>query len=221
LRVNSSELAPCSKEPYVQKEKERKQSMRKYEVMYIIDQDAKDVKATAKKLDDILTADGAKIVESADWGLRDFAYQINHKKKGHYFVVITETTPANINEFQRIAGIDKDVVRTMVINTESEKRYVQTTKLSKTDMLVFKEERKPRSFDRRGPRSEDAKSEGSRSYDRKPVEERAEKTEEVKKPVAEKPAPAKPAAEKAPAKPAAEKAPAKKPAAKKTTEDKK
>jgi small subunit ribosomal protein S6 len=215
--------------------------MRKYEVMYIIDQDAKDVKATAKKLDDILTADGAKIVESADWGLRDFAYQINHKKKGHYFVVITETTPANINEFQRIAGIDKDVVRTMVINTESEKRYVQTTKLSKTDMSVFKEERKPRSFDRRGPRSEDAKSEGSRSYDRKPVEERAEKTEEVKKPVAEKPAPAKPAAEKAPAKPvaekapakkpaaakpaaakpAAEKAPAKKPAAKKTTEDKK
>jgi small subunit ribosomal protein S6 len=163
--------------------------------------------------------------------LRDFAYQINHKKKGHYFVVITETTPANINEFQRIAGIDKDVVRTMVINTESEKRYVQTTKLSKTDMSVFKEERKPRSFDRRGPRSEDAKSEGSRSYDRKPVEERAEKTEEVKKPVAEKPAPAKPAAEKAPAKPvaenlhaakpAAEKAPAKKPAAKKTTEDKK
>jgi small subunit ribosomal protein S6 len=201
--------------------------MRKYEVMYIIDQDAKDVKATAKKLDDILTADGAKIVESADWGLRDFAYQINHKKKGHYFVVITETTPANINEFQRIAGIDKDVVRTMVINTESEKRYVQTTKLSKTDMSVFKEERKPRSFDRRGPRSEDAKSEGSRSYDRKPVEERAEKTEEVKKPVAEKPAPAKPVAEKAPAKkpaaakPAAEKAPAKKPAAKKTTEDKK
>jgi small subunit ribosomal protein S6 len=217
--------------------------MRKYEVMYIIDQDAKDVKATAKKLDDILTADGAKIVESADWGLRDFAYQINHKKKGHYFVVITETTPANINEFQRIAGIDKDVVRTMVINTESEKRYVQTTKLSKTDMSVFKEERKPRSFDRRGPRSEDAKSEGSRSYDRKPVEERAEKTEEVKKPVAEKPAPAKPAAEKASvekaapakkqaaekapakkpaaAKPAAEKATAKKPAAKKTTEDKK
>jgi small subunit ribosomal protein S6 len=201
--------------------------MRKYEVMYIIDQDAKDVKATAKKLDDILTADGAKIVESADWGLRDFAYQINHKKKGHYFVVITETTPANINEFQRIAGIDKDVVRTMVINTESEKRYVQTTKLSKTDMSVFKEERKPRSFDRRGPRSEDAKSEGSRSYDRKPVEERAEKTEEVKKPAAEKPAPAKPAAEKAPAKkpaatkPAAEKEPAKKPAAKKTTEDKK
>jgi small subunit ribosomal protein S6 len=167
--------------------------------------------------------------------LRDFAYQINHKKKGHYFVVITETTPANINEFQRIAGIDKDVVRTMVINTESEKRYVQTTKLSKTDMSVFKEERKPRSFDRRGPRSEDAKSEGSRSYDRKPVEERAEKTEEVKKPAAEKapakpaaekapakkPAAAKPAAEKAPAKPAAEKAPAKKPAAKKTTEDKK
>jgi small subunit ribosomal protein S6 len=201
--------------------------MRKYEVMYIIDQDAKDVKATAKKLDDILTADGAKIVESADWGLRDFAYQINHKKKGHYFVVITETTPANINEFQRIAGIDKDVVRTMVINTESEKRYVQTTKLSKTDMSVFKEERKPRSFDRRGPKSEDAKSEGSRSYDRKPVEERAEKTEEVKKPVAEKPAPAKPVAEKAPAKkpaaakPAAEKAPAKKSAAKKTTEDKK
>src|SRR5699024_5455217 len=130
---------------------------------------------------------------------------INHKKKGYYYVLIVETVPTNINEFQRIAGIDKEVVRTMVINTETEKRYIQSTKLSKTDMTKFKEEKKARSFDRRGSRFEESKSEKA-----KPPNAEDEKTE-VK-------AEEKPAAKKTTtAKAKTEEATEKKPAAKKTT----
>ncbi|QHX36274.1 30S ribosomal protein S6 [Spiroplasma sp. BIUS-1] len=131
--------------------------IRKYEVMYIIDQDTTDIKAVQTKLHDVLTANGGKILESEDWGLKDFAYLIKKKRKGYYTVVIVETDSANINEFERVSRIDKNVVRYQVINTENEKKYVQSTKLSKTDMSKFKEEKKPsRGFDRRMPRRDEA-----------------------------------------------------------------
>lgn len=117
--------------------------IRKYEVMYILDQDVKDAKEIQDKLHGLL-AEGGKIVESADWGLMDFAYEINHKKKGFYSVVIVETTAEAIAEFKRVSGIDKNVVRTLVLNTENVQNYEQTTKLSKTDMTKFEEERRER-----------------------------------------------------------------------------
>ncbi|WP_338972317.1 30S ribosomal protein S6 [Spiroplasma endosymbiont of Panorpa germanica] len=124
--------------------------VRKYEIMYILDQDTSEVKDVQKKLHAILENNGGKIVESADWGLKNFAYPINRKEKGYYTVLISDTSAENINEFQRVAKIDKNVVRVMVINTESEKRYEQTTKLSKTDMSKFKEEKRaPKPFEKR------------------------------------------------------------------------
>ncbi|WP_338969850.1 30S ribosomal protein S6 [Spiroplasma endosymbiont of Labia minor] len=123
--------------------------IRKYEVMYIIDQDAKDLNLITSKLNDALTANGGKIVEQAEWGLKNFAYSINHKNKGYYFVLIVNTEAANINEMKRIAGIDKNVIRVLVINTESESHYEQSTVYAKTDMTKFKEEKKPA-----GPRFE-------------------------------------------------------------------
>ncbi len=144
--------------------------IRKYEIMYILDQDTADVKATQKKLHDVLTSNGGKILESEDWGLKDFAFEINKKKKGHYTVLIVETDSSNILEFQRISRIDKNVVRELVINTENEKKYIQSTKLAKTDMSKYKEEKKPqRSFDRKpGAKRYDDKSNGIKKEYKKP-----------------------------------------------------
>ncbi|WP_051350859.1 30S ribosomal protein S6 [[Acholeplasma] multilocale] len=117
--------------------------IRKYEIMYILDQDVTDAVALQTKLNNILASDG-KIIESEEWGLMDFAYEINHKKKGIYSVVIVETSTAAVAEFERVAGIEKHVVRTLVLNTENVQNYEQTTKLSKTDMTKFEEERRER-----------------------------------------------------------------------------
>lgn len=105
--------------------------IRKYEVMYILDQDLKDTKELSTKLDNILT-EGGKMIKSNDLGLIDFAYEINHKKKGFYRVVIVEATSAAIKEFERVAKIDKNVVRTLVLNTENNKNYEESVELSKT-----------------------------------------------------------------------------------------
>ncbi|ATZ16868.1 30S ribosomal protein S6 [Williamsoniiplasma luminosum] len=114
---------------------------RKYEIMYILDQDVKDTQEVINKLNGILTSEG-KIIESSEWGLMNFAYEINHKKKGYYVVVIVETTSSAVAEFERVTGIDKNVVRTLVLNTENLQNYEQTTKMSKTDMTKYEEERR-------------------------------------------------------------------------------
>lgn len=110
--------------------------------MYILDQDVKEPQEMIKKLNQIISADG-EILESAEWGLMDFAYEINHKKKGYYVVVIANTTPEAIAEFKRITKNDrKNVVRTLVMNTENVQHYIASTKLSKTDMTKYDEERR-------------------------------------------------------------------------------
>lgn len=49
-------------------------------------------------------------------GFRDFAYEINGDKKGYYVVVTISTdSVAGINEFDRIAKINANVVRSLVI----------------------------------------------------------------------------------------------------------
>lgn len=116
--------------------------LKKYEIMYILDENTKEVAETQAKLNNILTTNGGSIIESEDWGLMNFSYEINHKKKGFYFVVVVNTTIESVNEFERISKIDKHVIRTMVLNTENIKNYVQSTKLSKTDMTKFEEERR-------------------------------------------------------------------------------
>ncbi|ACU78404.1 30S ribosomal protein S6 [Mycoplasma mycoides] len=115
--------------------------IKKYEVMYILDQDVKDTKELVTKLDAILAENG-KILESNDLGLLDFTYEINHKKKGFYHVVIVEATTQAIKEFERIAKIDKNVVRTLVLNTENIQNYEQSVVLSKTDMTKYEEEQR-------------------------------------------------------------------------------
>ncbi|PPE04862.1 30S ribosomal protein S6 [Entomoplasma ellychniae] len=117
--------------------------LRKYEVMFILDQDTQDIKALSTKMIDILQKDG-KIIEQNDLGLVEFAYKINHKKKGNYFVVIVEATAEAIKEFERVSNIEKNVIRKLVISIETEKKYEQSVILSKTDMSKYEEERKPR-----------------------------------------------------------------------------
>ncbi|UWD35122.1 30S ribosomal protein S6 [Mycoplasma cottewii] len=132
--------------------------IRKYEVMYILDQDLKDTKELSTKLDNILT-EGGKMIKSNDLGLIDFAYEINHKKKGFYRVVIVEATSAAIKEFERVAKIDKNVVRTLVLNTENNKNYEESVELSKTDMTKFEEEqREKKNFKRASFKREEASS---------------------------------------------------------------
>lgn len=87
--------------------------MKKYELMYIVkdglDEEAR--KAEIEKLHGILTSNGAKLGEVKEWGLRTLAYPIKKQIKGYYVVVKLTAEDAALNEFNRLAKINPNVVR--------------------------------------------------------------------------------------------------------------
>ena len=97
--------------------------MKKYEVMYIVNASLDDaqLEALEKRLYAPITENGGSIDNVDNWGVREFAYEIDHMKKGHYVVVNLTANNAGIQEFQRLCRINNNVIRTMVVKTESEK----------------------------------------------------------------------------------------------------
>ena len=77
-----------------------------------------EVKATAKKFQDILINDGAKVIEFVEMGQRDLAYEIKKLKTGYYFVITCESNDKAIKEFDRLALIDSNIIRHLIVNKE-------------------------------------------------------------------------------------------------------
>ncbi|WP_071461054.1 30S ribosomal protein S6 [Bacillus massilinigeriensis] len=94
--------------------------MRKYEIMYIIRPNIEDEakKALVERFAGILTDNGSEIVEAKDWGKRRLAYEINDFRDGYYQLVRVNAEPAAVEEFSRLAKINEDIIRHMVIKEE-------------------------------------------------------------------------------------------------------
>ncbi|WEV44979.1 30S ribosomal protein S6 [Streptococcaceae bacterium ESL0687] len=97
--------------------------MTKYEILYIIrpniDEEAK--KALVERFDGILTDNGATIIESKDWEKRRLAYEIKNFNEGLYHIVNIEaaTDAAATSEFDRLAKINGDILRHMIVKVEA------------------------------------------------------------------------------------------------------
>lgn len=94
----------------------------KYEVMYIIrpniDEEAKTV--LVDRFDAILKDNGAEILESKDWEKRRLAYEIKDFREGIYHIIKVSSTNADgINEFDRLAKINDDIIRHMIVKEEN------------------------------------------------------------------------------------------------------
>lgn len=95
--------------------------MNKYEIMFIISPVIEEaaVKQLVKDFEKVLTDNAAKIVKTTDWGLRELAYDIKKQKKGHYFIFNIEANDsAAINEFDRLALLNENILRHMIIKEE-------------------------------------------------------------------------------------------------------
>ncbi|BCB06095.1 30S ribosomal protein S6 [Bacillus sp. KH172YL63] len=94
--------------------------MRKYEVMYIVrpNLDDESKKAVVERFDNVLTTNGAEIIESKDWGKRRLAYEINDFRDGFYQLVKMNATSDAVNEFDRLAKISDDIIRHIVVKEE-------------------------------------------------------------------------------------------------------
>ncbi len=115
--MNSSSSAPCQKWPF---RPEGGVQMSKYEVMYIINANVDEEKRTAliEQLNGIITSEGGKIVRVDEWGMKEFAYEIDDMTKGYYVIVTFEAENEALNEFDRLMRINPSVVRFMIVNID-------------------------------------------------------------------------------------------------------
>ena len=94
--------------------------MRLYESVFIARQDitSAQVEAMADEFAEIITSAGGSIKKREYWGLRSLAYKIKKNRKGHYVMFNMETGPEALREYERIMGLNEDVLRFLNLNIE-------------------------------------------------------------------------------------------------------
>ncbi len=94
--------------------------MRKYEIMYIIRPNLEEEaqKALVERFNGILTNNGAEIEKTTEMGKRRLAYEINDFREGFYMLLNVSSNNEAINEFERLARINEDMLRHIVVKEE-------------------------------------------------------------------------------------------------------
>ena len=63
----------------------------------------------------IIENEKGKILTEEYWGLKNLAYEINKNKKAHYTMLVIETLPEKIEEYERKLRLHEDIIRFMTI----------------------------------------------------------------------------------------------------------
>ena len=94
--------------------------MRLYESVFIARQDISttQVESMADEFAGIITNAGGTIYKREYWGLRSLAYRIKKNRKGHYIMFNFETDGPTLREYERIMGLNEDVLRFLNIRIE-------------------------------------------------------------------------------------------------------
>ena len=91
--------------------------MRLYECVIIGRQDVSSghVEELVNEFCSIIEKDGGSVKKREYWGLRSLAYRIKKNRKGHYILLNFETNPKTLKEFERVMGLNEDILRFMTI----------------------------------------------------------------------------------------------------------
>lgn len=95
--------------------------MKKYEIMYILKANLEE-EARQQVIDglhSIITSNEGTIDNVDEWGIKDLAYEIENETKGYYMVVTVSANNLGVSEFDRLARINTNVVRHMIIKLEA------------------------------------------------------------------------------------------------------
>ena len=94
--------------------------MNKYEIMFIVKPDLEEtsINNEAENLKKVLTNLEAKIVEEKAMGQRELAYEIKNYRNGYYFLFVVEGSHEAVKEFDRLAGINENILRHLIIRKE-------------------------------------------------------------------------------------------------------
>ena len=92
-----------------------------YESVIICRQDItkKQLENIISEFKQIIEDESGKILTEEYWGLKNLAYEINKNKKAHYSMLIIETLPEKIEEYERKLRLHEDIIRFMTIKIKT------------------------------------------------------------------------------------------------------
>ena len=93
----------------------------KYELIFIVRPDIEEslIKGVNDSIKSLIEERKATIVESKEWGQKELAYEIDKYKSGYYFYfLIEDKDAAAVKEFDRVALINENIIRHIVVKVE-------------------------------------------------------------------------------------------------------
>lgn len=62
---------------------------------------------------------GGVIKKRESWGLKTLAYKINKNRKAHYMLLVIDSSPNSILEYERLMRLNEDIIRFLTIKIKS------------------------------------------------------------------------------------------------------
>jgi small subunit ribosomal protein S6 len=95
-----------------------------YESIFIINPNITDdeTNAVIKKMQDVVSKQGAEMLKFEDWGKKKLSYEIKKQKRGHYVFFQFKGTPAAISELERTYKLTDAVIKFLSVKLEKELR---------------------------------------------------------------------------------------------------
>jgi len=91
-----------------------------YETVFIVHPDLSTENAN-KVVDELverLEKAGGRIVKREYWGVRELAYRIAKRKRGHYFLLVSDADPAAQKELEQAIRLHERIIRSLTVRIE-------------------------------------------------------------------------------------------------------
>ena len=98
--------------------------LRSYEVMMIVEPGtaAEEITKIHDNIEQIVTKQDANIVKYEDMGQRRLAYEIKHRKEGHYLLFEIEGSGKEIAELERRLRVNDLIIRYLTVRVDLERK---------------------------------------------------------------------------------------------------
>ena len=91
--------------------------MRAYEVMIILDAELEEsvIQGVINRAGELVAANGGTVATTDKWGVRRFAYEINHKHEGFYVVLEIVTEGQDLDDLDRFLRLADETIRHTIL----------------------------------------------------------------------------------------------------------
>lgn len=94
--------------------------MRSYEAMVIVDSrlEEGDIQKAVSRFNAVITDGGGQVTGVERWGVRRFAYAIDHKNEGYYFVTNFQAAEEIVEKLNQTLHVSDEYIRGKIFRPE-------------------------------------------------------------------------------------------------------